>query len=132
MGLFPSIVASRMLLKTQFSPAAVFPSRVAFAVGFYLDDVILLQWVVPQSCLLAELFVSQLILRSPADIRDFLLFPNRFVLVAVLPVVTFCTLIGLFPNISDSLLLQQYLQIFALQHVDLRRLAFQLVFPLEV
>ena len=26
MGLFPSIVASRVLLKTQFSPAAVFPS----------------------------------------------------------------------------------------------------------
>ena len=77
-------------------------------------------------------FVSQLILGSPADTLGFLLFPYRFVLVAVLPVVTFCTLIGLFPDIFDLLLLQQYPQIFALQHVDLRRLAFQLVFPLEV
>ena len=83
-------------------------------------------------CLCNALFVSQLTLGSPADTLGLLLFPYRFVLVAVLPVVTFCTLIGLFPDISDSLLLQQYLQIFALQHVDLRRLALQLVFPLEV
>jgi hypothetical protein len=90
----------------------------------------------------AKLFVSQLMLRSPVDLRDFLLFPNRFVLVAVLPVVTFCTLIGLFadpafkdlvfPDISDPLLSQQYPQIYALWLVDLRRLALQLVVPLEV
>ena len=114
MGLFPSIVASRVLLKTQFSPAAVFPSRVAYAVGFYLDDVILPVGCSPELFGVAELFVSQLMLRSPADLRDFLLFPNRFVLVAVLPVVTFCTLVGLFadpslrdlvfPDISDPLL----------------------------
>jgi hypothetical protein len=88
MGLFPSIVASRVLLKTQFSPAAVFPSRVAYAVRFYLD-VVLPVGCSPELFGVAELFVSQLMLRSPADLRDFLLFPNRFVLVAVLPVVTF-------------------------------------------
>jgi len=76
--------------------------------------------------------VPQLTLRSPADTLGLLLFPYRFVLVAVLPVVTFCTLIGSSPDISDPLLLQQYPQIFALQHEDLRRLVLQLVVPLEV
>ena len=55
--------------------------------------------------------VSQLILGSPADVLRISLVPNRFVLVAVLPVVTFCALIGTFadplprdlvyPDISD-------------------------------
>jgi hypothetical protein len=83
MGLLPSIVASRVLLKTQFSPAAVFPSRVAYAVGFYLDDVVLPVGCSPELFGVAELFVSQLMLRSPTDLRDFLFFPNRFVFVAV-------------------------------------------------
>ena len=76
--------------------------------------------------------VSQSTLGFPADTFGTSLVPLQICLGGCLPVVTFCTLIGLFPDISDPLLLQQYLQIFALQHVDLRRLALQLVFPLEV
>ncbi|KAI5385303.1 hypothetical protein KIW84_072051 [Lathyrus oleraceus] len=147
LGLFPSTVASRMLLKTSFSPAAVppawvfsfasraviniptrvasgvvtafphavcqqelpvssarlfsfedsptvFPSRVAYAVRFYLDDIILPQWVIPQQSYMefastavlarayAPPFVSQLTLGSPAYTLGLLLFPYRFVLVA--------------------------------------------------
>ena len=104
---------------------------ISFSLSGFVPQRSCVELLLQQFVLMHLLFLS-LTLGPPADALGLLLFPNRFVLVAVLPVVTFCTLIGLFPDISDPLLLQQYLQIFALQHVDLRRLALQLVFPLEV
>ena len=116
-GLFPNW----LFVKCLVLPSGLFPSGVMWSC-FYSS-----------SCLCNASFCFSVDTGIPCRYTlGFLLFPYRFVLVAVLPVVTFCTLIGLFPDIYDSLLLQQYLQIFALQHIDLRRLALQLVFPLEV
>ncbi|KAI5400762.1 hypothetical protein KIW84_065571 [Lathyrus oleraceus] len=146
LGLFPSTVAKWLILQNLlvvisllciFSPSGVVRCRIclfdlsSLSVGFPPVELCGVASTAVRARAYAP-FASQLTLGSPADALGILLFPYRFVLVAVLPVVTFCTLIGLFPDISDSLLLQQYPQIFALRHKDLRRLALQLVFPLEV